>query len=107
KSKIFVAVTLERLANDQTRINIYTLLGPPYKSESNAAISIKNNWYWRIGAMFIALSLLIIWLIKRKSRQNQSVRDIAPAETGKQLNQEEYSADVKAFSNVQYKNAIL
>jgi DNA-binding SARP family transcriptional activator len=51
----FVAVTLLRLENNTTRVNIFTLLGPPYVSGSEPIIGteIKSYTWYILAAIFI------------------------------------------------------
>ncbi len=68
-AKRFTVVTLLRTDNDQTKVNIYTLMGPPYKINNTLAV-IKNsiNWYYVAMAGMFVLALLAYFGIKRKNQ---------------------------------------
>ena len=74
ESKTFVAVTLLRTDNNQTKVNIYTLLWPPYAIPSKI-VEAKNKGYWFIISSVLAVFALAIsflsWNKKRKLKEAQ------------------------------------
>ncbi|WP_345952910.1 galactose oxidase [Mucilaginibacter sp. PAMB04168] len=52
-TKKFVAVTLLRLNANQTRVNVFTLLGPPYAINNNANVKNTKRNYWLVGGILL------------------------------------------------------
>lgn len=73
-SRKFIAVTLLRTENNQTKINIYTLLGPP-NSASNKISTTKSNRYLYILALILIIAIVASVLIynKNKARTKKKV----------------------------------
>ncbi|MDF2431994.1 MAG: hypothetical protein JWP44_1625, partial [Mucilaginibacter sp.] len=70
-SKKFIAVTLLRSENNQTKVNIYTLLSPPLISVPKTALARKINYrYYIVGFVLIALVAGILFYIKRPRVKN-------------------------------------
>ena len=70
-SKKFIAVTLLRSETNQTKVNIYTLLSPPFGSGSTASLA-KNSyfWYYVASLLLIAMALTLIYLKRRKTNNS-------------------------------------
>jgi two-component SAPR family response regulator len=74
-SKKFIAVTLLRSENNQTRINIYTLLSPPYGSGPKIKVAKKiNYWYYLAFVTLMAITGFFIYLKRRKNIPSLSTR---------------------------------
>jgi LPXTG-motif cell wall-anchored protein len=85
KSKKFIAVTLLRTGGvkngNESLVNVYTLLGPPYQAPVNAVVPVSNNraYLWLIAAVAL-LGGAGWYLLKRKKRvENEPVPAITPA----------------------------
>jgi len=73
-SKTFVAVTLLRSDNDQTQVNIYTLLWPPYGLIPDTALIAKNNIDIYIGIGLLTLiGASLFFVIKKRTKPVQVV----------------------------------
>lgn len=70
--KKFIAVTLLRLENNQTRVSIYSLLSPPYRFVSQA--QGKHNFVYLVAAACLLIILLIANLAYRRGRKAASAR---------------------------------
>jgi DNA-binding SARP family transcriptional activator len=58
----FIAVTLFRTDEGQTKVSIYTLLGPPLQI-SNVAANASSNKYWPFYGVLIALLVIVLFYI--------------------------------------------
>ena len=117
-SKKFVAVTLLRLNANQTRVSVFTLLGPPYAITNKVVVEQAKINYWLIGGILIVLATAGSYFIfkKRKSIKVQPNinSDVPPAPavfTHKQAAEPEPPAPVLletrlSSQGVQYKSAI-
>ncbi len=80
-SKKFIAVTLLRTDNNQTQVNIYTLLSPPYGIVNNVAVIRSGNlWYYLIAAVIILGFLIILYKNKRSGKKTTVVSPVLPQE---------------------------
>lgn len=101
--KRFVAVTLLRTDNGQTKVNIYTLLAPPFKpDDAIAAIKRSINWYYLVIGLIVCIVLTSYIIRKRKAPQAVSLV-VDHKQTG---NMPGHTADAASFKTT-YQNAIL
>jgi DNA-binding SARP family transcriptional activator len=112
-SKRFIAVTLLRTDNNQTKVNIYTLLGPPYETHSLAVI-VKSATKWYIIGVLVLLIVALLFYLNHKKRKIIPAVAAHETEPFKQVNiarteTRETPVVVKNGSkqNIQLKNAIL
>jgi DNA-binding SARP family transcriptional activator len=113
-SKRFIAVTLLRNETNQTKVNIYTLLGPPYPVKIVGTMTASSNlWWYTASAVLILIIALFVYLNRKKSKHvteavqqtNQSA--VIPNVTPVPQNEMPVS-DPRVFNNnTQFKNAIL
>jgi len=69
-SKKFIAVTLLRTENNQTKVNIYTLLSPPLGAGPITFLAKESNyWYYIAGFILITIVLTLVYIKQRKSRE--------------------------------------
>jgi hypothetical protein len=100
-SKRFVAVTLLRSENNQTTVNIYTLLGPPY-GMNTVPVQAKRTMLWYIIGI-AALFIIILWIYLDK-RKGKALRPAVGRQTGPGMP----VSDTREFNqNIHVKNAIL
>jgi DNA-binding SARP family transcriptional activator len=67
-SKKFIAVTLLRSESNKTRVNIYTLLSPPFGSGPKIQAAKKSNyWYYITGLLLIAITITLVYIKRRKT----------------------------------------
>ncbi|MDB5125561.1 MAG: hypothetical protein JWP94_3690 [Mucilaginibacter sp.] len=100
-SKRFVAVTLLRSENNQTKVNIYTLLSPPYGMNAMPLQAKRTVLWYVIGIAVLLIIILWIFLGKRKTKA------VSPA-TGRQTEPGKPASDIREFNqNEHVKNAIL
>jgi len=115
-SKRFTVVTLLRTENNQTKVSIFTLMGPPYKVNNTLAV-IKNsiNWYY-LSAAIVLLALLTYFGIKRKNQSkaaalklsNRHATAPAYANTSAESAEAQVIGDVNAANyKTLFKNSIL
>ncbi|MES2277873.1 MAG: galactose oxidase [Bacteroidota bacterium] len=79
ETKRFVAVTLLRTDNNQTKVSIYTLLGPPYGGPDVVAVAKSNKLWYLLGTMALVTGLLLVYLLNRKKGvQVQIVNPVIP-----------------------------
>jgi DNA-binding SARP family transcriptional activator len=112
-SKRFIAVTLLRTDNNQTKVNIYTLLGPPYETHSLPVI-VKSAIKWYIIGVLVLLIVALLFYLNHKKRKIIPAVAAHETEPFKQVNiarteTRETPVVVKNGSkqNIQLKNAIL
>ncbi|MDB5116487.1 MAG: galactose oxidase [Mucilaginibacter sp.] len=109
QSKIFVAVTLLRSENNQTQVNIYTLLGPPYGQVPKYNLAIKSNayLYGSIAILILLGASLFVYYKKRAAGTKLlAVQNSAIIKTEQRIENSSY--DNIVFNNKeQFKNAIL
>jgi len=106
-SKKFIAVTLLRSENNQTKINIYTLLSPPYGSgpKMQAAKGV-NYWYYLVFIVVIAITGLIIYLKYRK-KNIPFLSAPLPINNGEVSSSVEIQNKIKTFNGEEpHKNSI-
>lgn len=77
-SKVFVAVTLLRTDNNQTNVNIYTLLSPPYAIQEKVAAAKNNGYLYLIVSVLALLAFAGLYLVWNKNRQ---VKTVQPPQT--------------------------
>jgi hypothetical protein len=112
-SKRFVAVTLLMSDNSQTRVNIYTLLGPPYgTNREQIAAKSKEQWYF-LGIITVLAALMSLYFIQRKKNKWLATHRLNSETTDVSKNLYKKNAamplsDTRVFDqNIQFKNAIL
>jgi two-component SAPR family response regulator len=95
-SKKFIAVTLLRSETNQTKVNIYTLLSPPFGSGSTVSLA-KTNYYLYYIACFllIAVAAALIYLKRRKA--NSSI--LIPPPAAHDVKVSEIPNKIKAYSS--------
>ncbi|WP_183576848.1 galactose oxidase [Mucilaginibacter sp. X5P1] len=69
-SNKFVVVTLLRLENDETKVNIYTLLGPPVDIAENLSLAKNDKFWYFIISMVLALAAGGFIYYKRHKTKN-------------------------------------
>ncbi|MDB4920682.1 galactose oxidase [Mucilaginibacter sp.] len=108
-SKKFIAVTLLRSENNQTKINIYTLLSPPYGSGPKTLAARAAN-YWYSIAFIILITLMGLFVIVKRRKKTASLLSTSVANAGTPSPAAPVSAEinkVKIFNGEeQYKNSI-
>lgn len=106
-SKRFIAVTLLRTENNQTKVQIYTLLFPPYGINTSPVVA-KNPTKWYVIGILTAFILLWLYLKKRKTVPAiDQPGPAADATTNADVVHMPVS-DVRVFNqNIHFKNAIL
>jgi hypothetical protein len=112
-SKRFIAVTLLRTDNNQTRVQIYTLLAPPYGTKAVSVITgSTTKWY----VMGLLAALIILWVSIKNRKKAPLDRLAQPGGGGEPVVIPTANAgavnlpvsDVRIFNqNVHLKNAIL
>ena len=117
-TKRFTVVTLLRTDNNQTKVSIYTLMGPPYKV-NNTLAGIKNpiNWYYLALTVIFLMAILSYFGIKRKNQRktaallklaNQPATiPVYPNTISEQTEVQISNDDNAANYNTFYKNSIL
>jgi DNA-binding SARP family transcriptional activator len=115
-SKQFIAVTLLRTDNNQTKVNIYTLLGPPYEGNTRPVVTVQksNKWYF---AGIIALLVVVVlgYIRNKKKKKHQHASAIAkpipaiaiPADGTTIEANEAAVSEANAFHHNQFKNTIV
>jgi len=82
-SKKFIAVTLLRSETNQTKVNIYTLLSPPFGSGSTVSLA-KNRYFLYYVACFLPILVVIsfIYLKRRKTKNSIVIPSLATHDAG-------------------------
>jgi DNA-binding SARP family transcriptional activator len=82
-SNKFVVVTLLRLENDQTKVNIYTLLGPPLDLPENLSFAKNHKLLYAILGVIVLLAGGVVYYKRGKIRQSipQPHKDAVPTLT--------------------------
>ncbi len=110
-SKRFIAVTLLRTENNQTKVQIYTLLSPPYGTNASSVIA-KNTAKWYVIGILAALIILWLYLKNRKTVPVDTVDQTEPVVIlNNTTNADAVNmpvSDARVFNqNIHFKNAIL
>ncbi|MFA6085662.1 galactose oxidase [Mucilaginibacter sp.] len=111
-SKRFIAVTLLRSENNQTKINIYTLLSPPYGGPE-IAHEVKNNRAWYLGGAFAAITLLFLFYVSRRkgtSKKSAETNPLQPTNPSNTVTEhvKVVKSEISEFNHAnEFKNAIL
>lgn len=111
-SKRFVVITLLRSDDFRTKVNIYTLLSPPYgRNAIPVKVSPIKQWYIICIAIIAVFSIiLLVYVVSRKSKKVQVVlSQKAPVMIPMEPDAAEMPvSDVRVFNqNKHYQNAIL
>jgi DNA-binding SARP family transcriptional activator len=113
-SKRFIAVTLLRAENNQTRVNIYTLLSPPYGiNTSIPPVKKTNKWYF-ISIAVLLIASLLIYRDRKKKKAKQTLKAalgpepviIAQTEANTETGEAPLS-EANVFTHSHFKNSIL
>ena len=110
-SKRFIAVTLLRTESNQTKVQIYTLLSPPYGTNTLPVIATSTAKWYVMGVLAV-LIMLWLYLKNRKTVPIDTFDQPGPAGI---LNTTAYAgavnmpvSDARVFNqNIHFKNAIL
>jgi len=112
-SKRFIAVTLLRTETNQTRVNIYTLLAPPFEAKSTAVLVARTSsvWYFISGALVLLFAIAALYFRNSKKKKSIAATRLVPAFTPLPSGSEptdEPAADLNLYNNNNhFKNAIL
>jgi len=112
-SKKFIAVTLLRTDNNQTVVNIYTLLSPPHDAiNQGTVIQDKSFWSYIVAIVIAGVILVVIYLklIKKRLATNGQLPggEIAPVTLQPMADYGEHNLNRPAFNNnSHHKNALL
>lgn len=115
QSKLFVAVTLLRSESGQTKVSIFTLMGPPYGVEKQTAIVARSNVKWYVVAGVLVFILAGIWYVRSRSKRQTGL--VTSAETAvpvtpllvpaEIVEAQAPVTEIRPFNNAQFKNSIL
>jgi len=107
----FTAITLLRSETNQTKVSIYTLLGPPYAADDKSVAIATNTYGWYyIGIALVLLIVVLVYLSKYRTGKKQASTSgpipVVPNNDAKEVNQVP-AADPVLFSHIHFKNSIL
>lgn len=80
ESQQFVAVTLLRTEHNQTKVNVYTLLGPPYAASSHqylASGKSGSKLIWAVVGLILA-GIIAWYIINSKKKQQPPLVEATP-----------------------------